>query len=289
MLWPGVENLRLTRVPRGGEERAVTLVRGLARAGWREGAGVLKGGDDGAVFDALVAGEGVVIKTRRVRTARDRLSSALGTSRLGRQWNGATALDAIGVRAAMPILLCRGVDEQGAIIETLVMERIEGKTLLEHLRDRDLEDAEVRALTESMARDLEAMWLRAFNRDHKPSNLVVAREGGDVRAVVVDTVGVRRNRGTAVGSNTRLARMLASLWIEPTGARCPARVREAYRLVCRVCDAPTPKGKKKAGWERRKAYGFARRLWSQARSIVEAHGDPTPRDSPFPIGRAGGG
>lgn len=282
MLYPGLEGARLIRVPKGDDALAHRIAAALARPTWREGAGVLKANDDGAVFDAVLSGTPVVVKTQRVRTLGDRLKGSLGVSRLMRQWNGAVTLDRVGVRAAMPLALLRGFGDDGGIVETLVLERVEGRSLLEHLRDEDLTHEEWRALIESMAVDLEAMWLRAFNRDHKPSNLIVVREGDAVRAVVVDTVGVRRLRGFGTGSNPRLARMLASLWIEAWGVGCPPSVGCAYRLVCRVCDAPTPKGKTKPGWTRAKGFGAARTMWGMAWAIVRDHGDPTPKDSPFP-------
>ncbi|MEM1423088.1 MAG: hypothetical protein AAGH64_03695 [Planctomycetota bacterium] len=287
MLWPGVEDLRIVRVPKRGDERGARLVHALARGHWRDGATPLKSSGDAGVFGCVLAGEEVVVKTMRIATARDRLRASMGATRLGRQWRGASILEKAGVRAAMPLVLLRGYDDADSIVETLVIERVAGKSLLEHLRDRDLLYEETRALTESMAVDLEAMWVRAFNRDHKPSNLVVERTEDGVRAVVVDTVGVRRLRGVASGSNAKLARMLASLWIEALGVGHPPTVREAYRLVCRVCDAPTPKGKKKPGWSRARSFGFARTMWALASDIVREHPDPTPKDSPFPDAHAG--
>ncbi len=282
MLWPGTESLRIVRAPKGGDALGDGLAHALGSGQWRADALILKDSDDGTVIEAELAGTPVVLKTMALRTLGDRFKSGLGLSRHMRQWNGARTLEKAGVRAAMPLVMCRGFGERGEIIETLVLPRIEGKSLLEHLRDRDLTDAEVRSLTESLATDLEAMWLRAFNRDHKPSNLMIERTEEGLRAVVVDTVGVRRLRGLASGSNHKLSRMLASLWLEPTGARCPPTTREAYRLVCRVCDAPAPKGKKKPGWTVRRSFGFARTMWALASDIVREHGDPTPRDSPFP-------
>ena len=282
MLEPGVEDLRIVRVPKKGDELGARLAHALARSGWRAGATVLKDAESGSVFDADLAGTGVVIKTMRMTTAKERFRAGLGLTRLGRQWSGAELLEKIGVRTARPLALCRGFNDEGDIVETLILERIEGKSLLEHLRDRDLSDSEVRALTESMAVDLESMWVRAFNRDHKPSNLIVERTAEGVRAAVVDTVGVRRLRGLSSGSNAKLARMLASLYIEAVGVGHPPTTRAAYRLVCRVCDAPTPKGKRKPGWSRERSFGFARTMWALVTDIVRGHEDPTPKDSPFP-------
>ncbi|GAB4549934.1 MAG: hypothetical protein Tsb0013_11460 [Phycisphaerales bacterium] len=282
VLRPGVHDLRIVRVPKGGDDAGARLAHALTRGLWIDDATVLKDTPGATVFDATLAGTPVVIKTMRLDGLADRVRADAGLSRLMRQWRGAQLLEKSGVRTAAPLVMCRGFGEDGAIVETLVIERIEGRSLLEHLRDRDLTDDEVRALTESMAVDLEAMWVRAFNRDHKPSNLIVERTDTGVRAAVVDTVGVRRLRGLGAGSNAKLARMLASLWIEAVGVGCPPSVREAYRLVCRVCDAPTPKGGRKPGWSRRRSYGFARTMWALASDIVHAHGDPTPRDSPFP-------
>lgn len=287
MLWPGVEDLRIVRVPKKGDDLGARLAHALARDNWCDDALPLKSTHDAGVFASLLAGEDVVIKTMRLASAKDRFRASIGATRLGRQWSGAELLEKTGVRAARPLALLRGFDDAGVIVETLIIERVVGKTLLEHLRDRDLFYDEVQTLTESMAVDLEAMWVRAFNRDHKPSNLVVERTDEGVRAVVVDTVGVRKLRGLASGSNAKLARMLASLWIEAVGVGYPPTVREAYRLVCRVCDAPTPKGKKKPGWSRQRSFGFARTMWALASDIVRDHGDPTPKDSPFPDAHAG--
>ena len=287
MLWPGVEDLRISRVPKKGDDLGARLAHALARDAWRDAALALKTTDDAGVFACLLAGQDVVVKTMRLASVKDRFRASVGATRLGRQWAGAELLETIGVRTARPLALLRGFDDSGAIVETLVLERVVGKSLLEHLRDKDLTADEVRSLTESMAVDLEAMWVRAFNRDHKPSNLVVERTDDGIRAVVVDTVGVRRLRGLASGSNAKRARMLASLWIEAVGVGHPPTILEAYRLVCRACDAPTPKGKRKPGWARQRSFGFARTMWALASDIVRDHGDPTPKDSPFPDAPAG--
>lgn len=281
MLWPGVDSLRVLRTPARGDDRATRLADALARGSWRDDAVTLKDNQDGSVIAATLAGTPVVLKTAIVRTVTDRLKSGLGLSRHERQWSGAITLEKIGVRAAQPLALCRGFDDEHRNVETLVIEHLEGRSLIEHLRDDDLSDDDWRALTQSLAHDFEAMWLRAFNRDPKPSNIVVVREEGDIRAAFVDTVGVRRLRGFGVGSNAKLARMLASLWIEPSGARCTPSVRRAYRLVCAVCDAPQPKGNTKPGWTKAGAYRAARRLWNMSAQTVREHGDPTPTDTPF--------
>ncbi len=283
MLWPPSQRVTALRTASGRADEAVAIQRALLSGDWRADAEVLKDAPGGCVFGAQIGGAGYVFKTQPVRTLRDRLRSSLGRSRLARQWRGAEALTKIGVRTARPLLLARGLDDAGQITEVLVIERLAGRSLLEHLRDDDLTTDELRALTESMAIDLEAMWLRAFNRDHKPSNLIVVPDDElGLRCAVVDTVGVRTLRGVRAGSDQKLARMLASLYIEPLGVGCAPGVRRWYRLVCRVCDAPAPKGKRKPGWSPRAAFGFARTLAARAGRIVTEHGDPTPKDNPFP-------
>ena len=283
MLWPPSERVTAVRTAAGSAEEAFVVQRALQQGTWRSGAAVLKESAGGCVFEAQIAGKSYVLKTHPVRTLQDRVRSSLGRSKLARQWRGAEILTTIGVRTAAPVLLARGLDESGELLEVLVIECLQGKSLLEHLRDDDLDANEQRLLTESMAVDLEAMWLRAFNRDHKPSNLIVVPDDDrGLRCAVVDTVGVRALRGVRAGSDHKLARMLASLYIEPLGTGCAPEVLCWYRLVCRLCDAPQPKGKRKPGWSTRAAFGFARTLAGRAGRIVNEHGDPTPKDNPFP-------
>ena len=282
MTRPPTESIRLLRVASAGEG---ALARALAEPGWERDAQVLKENEEGSVVAATLAGRAVVIKTMPLRTPADRIRSVANRSRLARQWRGALVLRKAGVRTAEPLALLQGVGGRGERVESLILERLEGRTLLEHLRDRDLTFDEAAQLVESMAGDLERMFFTAFNRDHKPSNLVVVRERGALRAVVIDTVGVRRLRGLSGASNTRLARMLANLVIEPMGVGCAPSVYWRHRLICRVCDYPRPKAQAKPGWSKPRARMFARRLMAMADELVRGHGDPTPKDNPFEMPR----
>ena len=249
------------------------LAREAGWPGWAEGALVLKSSGGSSVLAgetrAMGAGGWVVVKTMAWR-ARDRASALAGRTRLARQWRGAELLAGVAPCARV-LALWRGVDGGGRAVESLAMERVAGRTLLEVARDGDGPARSDGALL--AGRVARRVWdAGLFNRDHKASNLMAPARGG---LLMIDTVGVRRARR---GDDP--AEMLAKLLIEANGAG--VRVR------------PADRGRVLRGWFGADGEGGGaerRRLRARIERILERHGDPTPKDDPFgaPAGAAVGG
>lgn len=261
-------------------------------AAWRDalaeslGAGVaLKREKDASVRRARLriggAARDVVVKTRLGRGVAEAVKVAAGQGRLARQWRGAAVLRKLGVPTARPLALVRHLGAASAS-ETLIMEALEGSSLLEHLSRRDLDPATERAVAEALGAQLAlfAAGLR-FNRDHKPSNLIVSiPRGGPPQIAVIDCVAVRL---APVGLGG-VERMLASLVLEPIGCGCPPTAWEMRRVVRAAARAMLSRrdGAGSAPPPSPGAVGaLAWALWRAAAEIVEAHGDPTPRINPL--------
>ena len=218
---------------------------------------LLKSDGNTHVFRTRLLERDVVLKAWSLTRFTDRLKAAFGTSRAGRHWAGAERLKALGVATATPYALLaeyRGPHPA----YWLAMQALAGPTVLDALAGRapqmDLE-ALGRALGDQLAALARSGW---FNRDHKPSNLIVT--GAPATVAVIDCVAIRRGPA-AVG----LARMFASLLIEPTGVGHPP----PNTFVHAVRDRLTALGLDGAG------------ALERARAIQASHGDPTPRISPL--------
>jgi len=274
-----------------GEPRGAWLAA-LTAPGALEGAEVLKreGEDWVAAATLRVAGvdRRVVVKRRRGRGVVEGIKTLAGAGRLMRQWRGSTWLAARGIATARPLALLRRWGPSCGE-EVLVMERLEGPSLLECLASRGLTRGQERALAEEVGRMAARMVAAGrYNRDHKPSNLIVT--GVDERSAtvaVIDAVAIR----VSVGGLRGLERMLASLVIEPTGCGHPPTAWEMRRVVRAaagelVARVPTFRGREGA-----RVGALARVLWRAAAEVVEGHGDPTPRVDPLVGvgGKEGGG
>lgn len=101
-----------------------------------------------------------------------------------------------------------------------------------------------------------------FNRDQKPSNIIVSTPGA---LVVVDTVGVRAL--AAMPRERAVARMVASALIEPAG--CGVRLPKTFAANILAGLAPSFDPVALA------------RVAAVVSSILREHGDPTPRINPL--------
>ena len=146
--------------------------------------------------------------------------------------------------------------------------------------ERRAQHAIARAVGEQIAQMEEL-----FNRDHKPSNLIVERWTTSAAPVaIIDCEGVRR--ATIPGA----ARMFASLVIEPTG--CGVRPRRALmmRAVRAFIDlelgigtpeAPIHAPRTNADVPRSEYRRMRRMVWDDAARVVAHHGDPRPKVNPL--------
>ena len=243
-------------------EAAEAWARGLGED-WLARARAIKVEGDCGVWRARIAEREVVVKTWGLGGSggRRRVQSALTLSPAWRHWRAARKLAAQGFSTARPLVIATvGVD--GALVEALVLEALEGPTALEALArpmEARIEAAVARAVGAQVGRLARAGW---YNRDHKPSNLIVTRADGDGGQVaMIDCVGFRR---VEPGSDEFLARMLAKLLIEPLGCGLSPRRAMRWRVL-----------REAAGDDR------ARRLWREVERFVADHGDPAPQVNPL--------
>jgi hypothetical protein len=226
---------------------------------------------DSAVWRAVIAGREVVLKRRRLVGLVDRFKHAFRASRGWRHWRGAEWLAANGFPTARPLALLseRRDGPDPGWHEWLALEHLPGRTVLEHLRHADLSAREQHALARVLATRISDMVaLGRFNRDHKPSNLIVTSwrpgsSGDEPTVAVIDCVAIHRCRRFDF---SKMKRMLASLMIEPIGTACPPRTTLRMRALVSI-DA--------AVW------------WSELDAMVRAHGDPVPKIDPFARSDAG--
>lgn len=259
------------------------------------GARVLKRDDDVLVIRDEIAGERVVVKRWRMDFGA-RLKGLVKMSRAWRHWRGAGRLSRAGVRTAEPLVLAL-VDGD----EVLVMRAIEGPTLLEVMAEI-AGKANVNANgnvsvnvnvkqggehwgvagQHDLARLVGELVARLagggfFNRDLKPSNVIVTRgHNGRPALAVIDCVAIRRSserRCSEVYMNT--LRMVSMLVIEPIGCGVLPRRSLRFRALIAALHEFT------RSLPHAQASQARRTCWQSVAQIVEKHGDPTPRVNPL--------
>jgi len=202
---------------------AMALVREICSEQWVLGAELVKEDERTSVFSGECAQGPVIVKTMRLDRLKDRASVLVGTTRLIRQWRGWELLDRSGVDSPPCLALVRDGD-----VETLMMRRVEGRTLLDFIVRQEAtaeERVRVGALVAGMLNEMDAANL--FNRDTKPDNLIVSPALD--RLSVIDTVGVRSS-----SRPDALARMAATLLIEPLGLGHSVPLTDRMRVLVRM-------------------------------------------------------
>jgi len=155
----------------------------VASKEWLAGATLLKEDARTSVFAGESSEGPVVVKTMRLDRVKDRLSAIVGRTRLMRQWAGWELLMKAGIASPGCFVLFRSKG-----VETLVMRRVEGETLLDRIAAGTPTPRERTPLADALAGMLNAMRdASVFNRDNKPSNIVIERGTGTLW--LVDTVG----------------------------------------------------------------------------------------------------
>lgn len=182
--------------------------------------------------DLVLADDRVVIKCRWPRGLVDRLRSAMGRGRLARQAAGAATLAGLGIRTAR-VLAAGTAEVDGKRAEVLVLERLAGRSLLGVMADGSAAlDVEF-DIAGAVARQLAALLMAGmYNRDHKPSNLIVSGwGGGDPSQVsIIDTVDILPIKPRAKFVE-QTVRMLSALMLEPTGCACVPRRTIRRRML----------------------------------------------------------
>lgn len=270
-------HLHIKRVHRGEDPGA--WARALAEPGWMERSRALKEEPGSSwVRHATLSGREVVVKGRLLNTGSRWLKAALGYGHGDKHWRGAALLASKKIATARPLALAWG-REGGVRVEVLVLEYLAGPTLLDWLAAASLNSrAEVRrehggaaAVADHL---FEMVAAGLFNRDHKPSNLIVLDAAStSPRIALIDCVGVRRQ---AVDAGP----MLASLLIEPIGCGVAPRRALIMRFLthyCRRTATLTPE----SGGTAEEVRADVRAHWRHVASLVAAHGDPRPRVDPL--------
>jgi len=204
-------------------------------------------------------GSDVAVKVRPLPGVMDRLRFRVGATDLGRACLGSALLNARGVWSPRVRVLAL-VRVSGKWQEVLVTEWAGGRTLLElWVEGGRTERMALAAKSGVTVGRLSEVGV--FNRDCKPSNLIV---DGD-RVGFVDVGGVRSSGGDRAGE---LARMIAALGFEPTGVGARPTFDEVVIGVRSALGA--------AGVARERREGVLKIV----RELAESHGDPTPKDNP---------
>lgn len=277
--------VRVERVAAGEEGTAwAEAIRTFDQATAR----VLKRDNGTAVYRATLCGRDVVLKEWELRTLDDRLKALFRASRGHRHWRGAERLEDMGLPTARCFVLATQYGEDSPR-QWLVMEALNGKSVLEHMADGDLTLPEERALAAALARMSTTLIANGcWNRDGKPSNLIVtAVDGTGARVAIIDCVAVRRGRAKK-GEPAR--RMYASLVIEPLGVGCPPRRALACRFLRETLDETLRNTGKRNGIPPEETESIIagqrsvklwKSVWEQVEALIREHGDPTPRIHPL--------
>ncbi|MFG0315024.1 MAG: hypothetical protein ACF8LL_12685 [Phycisphaerales bacterium] len=233
----------------------------LASTSWQ--VEILKQDGDVTVSRARLLGRDVVVKCWRHRRLKRRLQAIVNATPGCRHWSSAQRLSAAGIRTAATHALVRGRDASGPF-EVLVMERLEGRTLLEHVARSELTVREMHALARQVGEHVAASILNnVVCVDGKASNIIVL----DGALGVIDCADVRGVSDDDPGD------ALFVLIIEMIGVGCPPRRTLAMRTLLSVIDA----------WGElsvsRRA--FRNEVWRSVEQWVREHGDATPKVDPL--------
>lgn len=255
-------------IQKGTGQDGAQWAEALADPAWRDRAEVLKEDGDVRVLRVEMLGQMVVIKQWNVSRFKRRVQGVLKGTPAWRHWRGALRLKKEGVRTAEPIALFRCIVE-GVKLEILVMEALDGKSLLEHLAAGDLSVRQEHVLARAIASQLNTLMnARIRNRDHKPSNLIVTHiDDNEACVAIIDCVGIKRDGFISDEPEY----MLTSLVLEPTGCKCPPR----RTLMMRVLWSLNSEVSSEYSREVR------RDDWETVSCLVQTHGDPTPKINPL--------
>lgn len=233
---------------------------------------VIKRTDRVGVWSAAVDGRQVILKAWPIAGLAARSYAALGLTRASRQWRGSERLAGVGVQVPEMLALVRGRSSAGDV-EALVMTRVDGRTLLDHLAHPTVGPRVEHRIAEALARQCAAM-ARAgvFNRDHKPSNLIVTGATEcNARLVVLDSVAIRPLPGGPRSAP------LERLVLEAIGVGAPPRRALVARFIAQWTQLTAP------GLDQRR---LRRETWRVLGARIANHGDPTPTDNPLSAGVA---
>lgn len=236
---------------------------------------------DGAtvVLRGRMVGQEVVVKRWELRTIGARLKSVWRASKAFRHVRGAERLSRAGVPVARPLVLAT----RGRTAEVLVMEALPGVSVLHHLARKDLSVKAEHALARTLGAQIALMTLRGvYNRDHKPSNLIVTdASDAAVEVAVIDTVDIRTAK-----KMKGCYRMLASLLIEPMGCGVAPRATLIARVLRSFCESWLTAVLSRAldmseEIDRAAMRQIERATAERVGRLIDSHGDMTPAVNPL--------
>ncbi|MBX3315987.1 MAG: hypothetical protein KF902_03875 [Phycisphaeraceae bacterium] len=278
MLLPPNRSIRIVRleaVEGDAAEAKSRWVSVFSGRDWAVGAEVFKQSPHSSVLRSMVLSRDLVLKTRHASGLKALAQSLTQSGREERQWSGSEWLRSIGLSAPHCVAIVAG-SRDGAPVRTLITEYVPGHTLLwqiaRGLVKEDPESPPSRAIAYETGRGI-AQIIKSgrFNRDHKPSNLVVVAAGPPVaRISIVDAVAIQPYKPAERAH--ALARMIASLQIEPAGIGHPI----PHTFLKRIVDAIAHEMVGPAD-----ADSWSRDMLSSAEQHVQKHGDPTPQHDPL--------
>lgn len=264
-------NFRILRL--GHSETAPAWTEALAAfdAG---SATVLKREGGSAVYRTRMVNRDVVVKVREMRGIKERIKLWADNTRGLRHWNGAEWLMSQGIATARPYVLAMEKRPEG-MREWLVIRLLSGKTLLQHIADRDLSVTQEHELAREVAKQVAALTKAGrFNRDHKPSNVMVVPGPSGLAPAIIDCVAIQPGTdGTQ--------RMLHALAVEPLGLGILPRRALCARVVHALVEAEhagveaPPEAMRLARWASRRGY------WKLVVDSLHRHGDSRPRTDPL--------
>lgn len=235
---------------------------------------VLKKEGGSAVYRTRLLNRDVIVKAREMRGLKDRLKLWTGKTRGHRHWNGAAWLMSHGLATARPYVLATE-NRDGVSREWLVLELLPGKTLLQHIADRDLSVKQEHEVARTLARQIAALTgMGRFNRDHKPSNLILMSDSDKFAPSIIDCVAIRPGKDGTV-------RMLHALAVEPLGLAILPRRALLARVVHALVEAEhagvtaSLTARRLARWASRRAY------WGIVSNSLHEHGDARPQTNPL--------
>ena len=269
-----ISRVRIRRAAAG--EDPSNWARALESPDWLAHSTPLKVDGPSWVRLATTAHDGrpVVIKCRPTTSISERIKALTRTSRGDRHWNGARWLADNDFDTATPLLLADATIDARRC-ELLITEYIPARTLLEHLAAADLPPRDEHAIARELATMTSRMLAKGrYNRDAKPSNLLIARRpDGTPRIVVIDTVAIRRGDGKS-------RRSVAPLILEAIGTGCePRRALKARFIHELVRQTLARHALDNASDSARRA--AVRLAWRIIEDDVRRHGDPRPRVNPL--------
>jgi hypothetical protein len=200
------------------------------------------------------------------------LQAIFRTTPACRHWHGARWLLEHEIPTAEPLARLHTVGAPH--YEALVMRRLPGRTLLEWMADRTVPVQRQHELARIVGRSAARLLHVGYNRDHKPSNLIVIESaGGPIDLAVVDCVAIRPG---PVELEQDAESELAMLVIEPLGCGVMPRRSLQMRALGAYC-----KHRLELLDSSGDSHRLRRTLWRGVRETIESHGDPTPRDNPL--------